>query len=323
MKIASKHFEMDRFFKINRRKALGTFVLGGALFPFVRAQNVKSKSNPSFRFCLNMSTIRGQALSVIEEIEIAGKAGYDSIEPWLGKLHEYVEGGGSMNDLRKRIEDFGMSVESAIGFSNWAVNDPEKRKKGLENVKRDMELLSKIGGKRIAAPPAGISSSDIVSPQSAAERYRVLLEIGDSIGVIPQIEMWGGHSSIGNLGTAIYIAIESGHPRACFLGDVFHIYKGASDFSGLALLSAHALQVFHINDYPAKPPRDQIGDRHRVFPTDGIAPLNQIFKIFKNIGANPVLSLELFNRDYWKMNPMIVAKTGLQKMKKAADLAEI
>ena len=34
-----------------------------------------------FKFCLNMSTIRGQELDAAAEIEVAGKAGYDAIEP--------------------------------------------------------------------------------------------------------------------------------------------------------------------------------------------------------------------------------------------------
>jgi hypothetical protein len=32
-------------------------------------------------------------------------------------------------------------------------------------------------------------------------------------------------------------------------------------------------------------------------------------------GFNGTLSLELFNREYWKLPPAEVAKTGLEKMK--------
>ena len=37
------------------------------------------------------------------------------------------------------------------------------------------------------------------------------------MGVIPQIEMWGGNGTIGRVSTAIFIAIEADHPKACFL----------------------------------------------------------------------------------------------------------
>ena len=273
--------------------------------------NRKSGSDP-FRYCLNMSTIRGQELSVTEEVDVAGKAGYDAIEPWLGKLNDYKKNGGSLKDLRKRIEDHGLTVESAIGFARWIVDDDAQRAKGLEDARRDMDLLAQLGAKRIAAPPAGARGT--VDPMAAAKRYRALLEIGDEIGVVPQIEMWGGNPSIGRVSTAIYIAIEAGHPSACFLGDVYHTYKGGSDFAGLKMLGPQALQHFHWNDYPADPPLEKIGDQHRVFPGDGIAPIADIVKGFLQVGAMPVLSLELFNRDYWAMDALEAARIGLAKM---------
>ena len=274
--------------------------------------NRKSGSDP-FRYCLNMSTIRGQELSVTGEVDVAGKAGYNAIEPWLGKLNDYKNNGGSLKDLSKRIEDHGLTVESAIGFARWIVDDDAQRAKGLEDARRDMDLLAQLGAKRIAAPPAGARGT--VDPMAAAKRYRALLEIGDEIGVVPQIEMWGGNPSIGRVSTAIYIAIEAGHPSACFLGDVYHTYKGGSDFAGLKMLGPQALQHFHWNDYPADPPLEKIGDQHRVVPGDGIAPIADIVKGFLQVGAMPVLSLELFNRDYWAMDALEAARIGLDKMK--------
>jgi len=279
----------------------------------VRAKSERKKGTDPFRYCLNMSTIRGQDLSVTGEVDVAGKAGYDAIEPWLGKLNDYKNGGGSLKDLRRRIEDHGLTVESAIGFAGWIVDDDKQRAKGIEEAKRDMDLLAQLGAKRIAAPPAGARGT--VDPMAAAERYRKLLEIGAEIGVVPQIEMWGGNPSIGRVSTAIYIAIEAGHPDACFLGDVYHTYKGGSDFEGLKMLGPQALQHFHWNDYPADPPLDKIGDGDRVYPGDGIAPITDIVKGFLQVGAVPVLSLELFNKKYWSMDPLEAAKVGIEKMK--------
>src|SRR5438034_10033810 len=53
-----------------------------------------------FRFCLNTATIRGQKLGIIKEIEIAAKAGYDGIEPWIGSIEDYVKSGGTVRDLK-------------------------------------------------------------------------------------------------------------------------------------------------------------------------------------------------------------------------------
>ena len=277
-------------------------------------------ANP-FTYCLNTSTIRGQKLALDKEIEIASKAGYSAIEPWVHKIHEYAGAGGDLRDLKKRIADLGLTVESAISFFQWIVDDNSRRAKGFEQAKLDMDILAQIGGKRIAAPPAGATREPGLDLIKAAERYRELLEIGDKIGVVPQIELWGPSKNLHRLGQCMFVVIESGHPKACFMPDVYHIYKGGSAFTGLKQLSAHAIQVFHLNDYPADPPRDKISDRDRVMPGDGIAPLTQILRDLCAAGNRAVLSLELFNPDYWKQDSLTVAKIGLKKMKDAVNKA--
>ena len=309
---------------VNRRQAL--LAAGGAaglLATQTRFAAADDPVKPVFRYCLNTSTIRGQNLDAAAEIDAAGRAGYDALEPWLGKLHEYVNQGGSVKDLRKQLDDYGMTVESAIGFAPWIVDDAATRQQGLEQAKRDMDLLAQLGAKRMAAPPAGVPRGEKVQLADAAVRYRQLLELSDQTGVIPQVEMWGGNPSIGRVSEAIFVAMEAGHPNACFLGDVYHTYKGGCDFNGLKLLGPQAMQVFHMNDYPADPPRDTIRDEHRVYPGDGIAPLNQIIQGWLAVGATPVLSLELFNREYWQQDALEVARTGLRKMKEAVDEATV
>lgn len=273
------------------------------------------------RYCLNTSTIREQKLSVPKQVDLAARAGYGAIEPWMGELHQYVEAGGSAADLRKRIADAGLTVESAIGFAEWIVNDDARRAEGLENARKDMGLLRSIGGTRIAAPPSGATRESDLNLLKAAERYRALLELGDELGVTPQVEVWGFSSCLSKLGETALVAIEAQHPKACILPDVYHLYKGGSEFAALRMLSGSAVQVFHMNDYPAEPSRDKIADKDRVYPGDGVAPLSKILRDLFSAGFCGVLSLELFNPEYWKQDPLVVAKTGLEKMKSAVARA--
>jgi sugar phosphate isomerase/epimerase len=148
-----------------------------------------------------------------------------------------------------------------------------------------------------------------------------VLEIGDQAGVVPMIEVWGFSVNLSRLGDATWAAIESGHPRASILADVYHLHKGGSDARALRLLSANSMQVLHFNDYPADPPRDKITDAHRVYPGDGVAPLTDILRTLREIGFRGALSLELFNRDYWKQSPAKVAQTGIDKMRAAVQKA--
>jgi sugar phosphate isomerase/epimerase len=294
-------------------------------------QPVSGQNKHTIGFCLNTSTVRdkdGKSRPIVELIDIAAKAGYDAIEPWVSEIEAYVKGGGSLKDLRKRIEDSGLKVADVIGFAEWIVEDPDRRKKGLEQAKRDMDWAAQIGSPRIAAPPVGATggtskrddpkfTQPVIDLISAADRYRALLDLGKTMGIAPVVEIWGFSKTLRRLGEALCVAAECGDGHGAILPDVYHLYKGGSDFAGLGLLANNAIGIFHINDYP-KIDREKIVDADRIYPGDGIAPLKDVFAALRKAGYAGYVSLELFNREYWKQDPLEVAKTGLAKTKAVA-----
>jgi sugar phosphate isomerase/epimerase len=315
--------------KLSRREVLaGAGLLAGAAVfgerPGLAAEPAAPVAQPpaaSFRYCLNTATLRGHKLGIVKEVEVATKAGYDAIEPWIEALQAYVQGGGALKDLGKQIKDSGLTVEDAIGFPQWLVDDDARRAKGVEQAKREMDMVAQIGGRRLAAPPVGATDLPKLSVAQAAERYRVLLEAGAQIGVVPQLELWGFSKNLGRLSECVAVAMETGHPSACVLVDVFHLYKGGSDFRGIRLLGPEAIQMLHMNDYPNDPPREKIDDSFRAYPGDGVAPLTELLQALRRTGGQKVLSLELFNRKYWSEDALEVAKTGLARMKAVAGKA--
>ena len=289
----------------------------GALAPF--PELLESPSYP-FRFCFNTSTVRKHKLPLPDLCRLAAAAGYDAIEPWMDELERFVAEGGNLSELRRELLDIGLTVESAIGFFDWINDDHAAREAGLEQARHDMQLLARLGGRRVAAPPFGVHTpgSPKIELLPAAERYRTLCELGREIGVVPMVEVWGFSANLNRLGEAALIAIESGHPDACILSDVYHLYKGGSPVDGLLLLSGNRLPVFHVNDYPELSP-ELITDADRVYPGDGVAPLRRILRNLDYAGFRGYLSLELFNESYYQNDPLIVAKTGLEKLKRVVE----
>ncbi len=291
----------------------GTTTLGPAHPEAARSEPHSPARPTKFRISLNTSTVRGQKLSLDQVVDLAASVGYDGIEPWADELDRHVKEGGSLADLKKRIADHGLAVANLIAFPEWIVNDPARRAQGYATATQAMNLALAIGCPRIAAPPAGARDLTDISLSDAGERYRKLLEIGDESGVTPVLEFWGPSRTLSRLSEAVYVAIEADHPKASILADVYHMYKGASGHNGIRLLSAHALPVIHLNDYPTNLSRDKITDADRVFPGDGGAPLREIFRDLRSIGFGGFLSLELFNRDYWSRDAVEVARIGLEK----------
>ena len=282
---------------------------------------------PGFGLCLNTSTVRsadGKSRPIVESIAIASQAGFRALEPWVSEVEEYVKAGGTLADLGKRLADAGLVVPNAIGFAEWIVGDPGRRKKGLEQAKRDFDLVRRIGCGRLAAPPVGAtggtSKRDDGKPAeppvdllAAADRYRELFELGRALGVTPLVEVWGFSRTFKRLGETLLVAAESGVEGAAVLPDIYHLYKGGSDFAGLKLLAPTAIGIFHVNDYP-QIDRDAIGDADRVYPGDGVAPLASVLKNLHASGYAGYLSVELFNRGYWNQDPHVVAKTAREKL---------
>lgn len=288
--------------------------------PSLGAPGSAVRENP-FRFALNTATIRGQNLGIVREIEVTGAAGYDGIEIWVDSLQRYVSEGGNPSDLRRRLGDLGLRVEGAIGFAQWIVDDNDTRTRALEQLRVEMDLLAQVGCERIAAPPAGATRPPKLDLRRVAERFRTVVELGATTGVMPQLELWGFSENLSRLGELLFVAAECGHPSTRILPDPYHLHKGGSDLDGLRLVSGQAIEVFHLNDYPASPGREEIQDADRVYPGDGVAPLADIIRTLHASGGSQVLSLELFHRGYWEQDPLQVARTGLEKMRQVVEEA--
>ena len=55
--------------------------------------------------------------------------------------------------------------------------------------------------------------------------------------------------------------------------------------------------------------RAQISDANRIYPGDGVAPLKNVLRDLHALGFRGLLSLELFNRDYWKQDALLQPET--------------
>lgn len=311
--------------KISRRQmlfGLGTAVLSaGSLNSFART--VAGRAVPTvqslpdgkpYRLSINTATISHYKLSVEKQIDLCAKAGYDGIELWMRDIEACMEKGGKLPDLRKRIEDNGLVYENTIGFAEWMVNE-----KGMEQMRREMEITAQLGARCIAATAFGVEKINRGHLDQYAGKYARILEMGVSTGVRPLLEIWGA-GALNQLSDALHIATGSKHPQAALLLDFYHLYRGGNGYDSLRLVNGSVMPVFHLNDFPAVPPREQLVDADRVYPGDGICPFETVLPLLKANGFNGAFSLELFNETYWKnADPMTVLKTGYEKGKNCID----
>ena len=237
------------------------------------------------------------------------------------ELDQYVKDGGNLKDLGKRIRDNGLTRrETASPSPSGSWTTRRRRKKGLEERRRIMDMVQQIGGKRMAAPPAGAKDQTDLPLLAAADRYRDLCDVGEQFGVAPIVEFWGFSKTLSRLGEALLVAVESGQPRRAFCRR-FSPVQGRLRLQRAAARRRRGAARDSRQRLSGSPPRTEISDQFRVYPGDGVAPLKEVFRTLHANGFHGFLSLELFNHEYWKNDALLVARTGLEKMKAVAHAA--
>ncbi|TMD09828.1 MAG: sugar phosphate isomerase/epimerase [Chloroflexi bacterium] len=83
----------------------------------------------------------------------------------------------------------------------------------------------------------------------------------------------------------------------------------ASGSRSLDELPIQRLAMVHLNDAPAKPPRE-LEDADRVLPLEGVIALPELVRDLTRLGFRGPWSLETFNPAYWEQGPLEIARRG-------------
>ena len=303
---------------IQRREFV--FALGAAGLASVVDGCGLLKAGSRRKFAMNASTFRGYGLGLADQVKAAMYAGFAGFEPWM-KDSRAAKEAGTLADVCKAARDGGLEFVNGIAFGQWVNPDPKVRAEGLEETKRDMALLAEMGCPRVAASMFGMQKpgSAVMKPEDIAERYAAVLDLGKRMGVRPLLEYWGHSVNLTRLEDALEVLRLLDRPDAAVLADVYHTYRGGGSFETFRRLSASTLPVLHVNDYPPSPARESLVDADRVWPGDGIAPWRGIFAALDDAGADPWLSIEVFNPNYWKTTPAATAAEGFDRITKTCQ----
>ena len=267
------------------------------------------------RFAMNASTLRGYNLTLLDQMKAMALSGFRGYEPWMKDIRA-AKADGTLGDVCRIARDSGVSFINGIAFGQWVNPDPKIRAAGLEETKSDMALLAEIGCPCIAASMFGMQKpgSSTLPLEAIAERYVAVLDLGKKMGVRPLLEYWGHSVNLFRLEDALEVVRLTGRDDAAVLADVYHTYRGGGSFDTYRKLTAKLLPVLHVNDYPSYPSREQLKDPDRVWPGDGNAPWRKIFSDLAAVGADPWLSIELFNPAYWRTYPGKTLAEGYAKL---------
>jgi len=268
---------------------------------------------PRFRYCLNGSTIR--TTPILNQIEAAGRAGYEAIELWHDKIDEHLAAGGSLSQIREALQKWNLAVPTTIYLARWFETTGAEHTAVLGECLKKLNQAAAIGAVHvIACPPMGHADMDL-----GVTHYKELLELGLTLGVKPAMEFLGFVEELKTIDLALDIVNRAGHPAGTVVLDPFHVSRGGGPMDSILLLRPEQIAVCHFNDIPADPPALTQRDEDRVLPGRGIYDLRKFLGLLTRIGYSGWLSLELFREDLWGRDPFEVASLGLECMKQVAE----
>jgi 2-keto-myo-inositol isomerase len=254
-----------------------------------------------------------QTADLATDIRIAGQAGYEVIELRDNKLDQFLTQ-GSLDDVRLMLREANVAAWTINAISLIGVGGAAgtaravARCRELSRYAQAIECPWVLG---VPGPIEGRTEAQIMSDTIAAVQ-----EMGDAaaeFGVGLAFEFMGfPWAAIRDVAGAWAIVQQANRPNLGIIMDTAHFYAGGSTLESIKEVDPKRLVVLHINDVEdvAKP---DITDGHRLYPGDGVIPLQDILGTARASGWNGVLSVELFREEYWQQDPLAVARQAKAK----------
>jgi len=263
-----------------------------------------------FKHALNLITIRNAPLA--KKIELARAVGYDGVGLWVDETEEAARAGEGLPGIARMLKGNRLTAAELCFVGGWMYPEDAARAHSLARAERAFRMAEALGCECVVACASG-GAGDL---EAAASDFAALCALGQRFGVRVALEFLGGAQQVKDVRTAWQIVEAADAPNGGLVIDTFHFYKGGSTIADLEEVTGDKFFLVHVSDCPDLP-REELEDRHRVFPGAGAIALEMIAAALVNKGYRGFFSLELFNEEYWAADPFLVAQEGIQSLKRA------
>jgi len=255
--------------------------------------------------CINGATTMPYSLD--EDIEAAGKAGFEGVEIWRDKLDRYLQD-RRKEELKDRLSSYGLGVSAICFFAGYVWCPETEFDRKLKETKRYLEIATHIGCESLLVCSEWLKDktrNEVIEVH--ARRLRRLAELSEEYGIKIELEWFT------DLTDAVEIANLADHEYLGMMIDTFHWYRGDGNLDHIDLVPKDRLFLVHIND-SENIERVKLTDENRLYCGLGVIPLVEILKRFKQKGYDGYLSVEVFRKEYWKKDPLTISLESLETL---------
>ncbi len=254
-----------------------------------------------------------QTADLATDIRIAGQAGYDVVELRDNKLDQFLTQ-GSLDDVRRMLRETGVAAWTINAISRVGVDGPAGTERAVARCRQLSRYAKAIECPWVLVVPGpteGRTDAQVMSDTVAT--LGKMADAAAEFGVSVAFEFMGfPWAAVRDVAGAWAVVQETNRPNLGIIVDTAHFYAGGSTLESIRQVDPKRLVVLHINDVEDVPKPD-ITDGHRLYPGEGIIPLQDILGAVRATGWDGVLSVELFREEYWRQDPLTVAREAKAK----------
>lgn len=246
------------------------------------------------------------------DIRVSHAAGYKGLELWADKVDTYLKS-HSRAELKALLAQNGIAPLSLnalvfVGFRGEEYPQVQQRCQEM------CDIAASIGCPMLVVVPSPTEKnwqlpwSDVVAEY--VKVLRDLASIAEPFGIRLSFEFLGfGWCTVRTPRGAWEIIAQVDRPNVGMTVDCAHLYAGGGLVEEIDALDPAKIFAFHVDDLEDTC-KEAITDYTRVFPGLGVIQLDDICARMSRIGYNDTCSIELFQPEYWKWDPLKVAETA-------------
>ncbi len=221
---------------------------------------------------------------------------------------------GSLDDVRRMLREAGVAAWTINAISRVGVDGAAgtaravARCRELSRYARAIECPWVLV---VPGPTEGRTDAQVMSDTVAT--LREMADAAAEFGISVAFEFMGfPWAAVRDVAGAWAVVQETNRPNLGIIVDTAHFYPGGSTLESIKQVDPERLVVLHINDVEDVPKPD-ITDGHRLYPGEGVIPLQDILGAVRATGWDGVLSVELFREEYWRQDPLAAAREAKAK----------
>lgn len=234
-----------------------------------------------------------------EKLEAIARAGFKRVEIFENDLLTF---NGSPADVRRMIEDAGLSTITFQPFRDFEGMPDGKRERALTRAERKFDVMQALDCDLLLVC-SNVAPDSLGGIDRAAADLRELGERAAKRGLRIGFEAlaWGRH--INDYRDAWEAVRRADHPAVGLVLDSFHILARRTDLSAIRAIPRDRVFLVQVADAPRLDMDYLSWSRHyRNFPGQGDLPLDDFMDALAATGFDGLFSLEIFN-DQFRAGP--------------------